>query len=427
MALTGRELGRKSLHMAMGLFALALKYLTPWQAALCAIAAFLHNLFILPHTARFVLRGEKLDAGLLAYPLAVLGLILVYWKNPALAAAAWGYLAFGDGMATVTGKSLPLWKPGWAGGKSLGGFLAFALAGGASANLLYNFVGDHEGFLWAFWVVGLALAFIELMPMPINDNIVIPFFAAALLALVPPLQPGGMPEGRTLLLAGGINLGLALVSFAAGLVSSSALVGGVVVGTLVLGFGGWPAWSLLVGFFVLATSATKLGYAVKSRMGLAQEEGGRRGSRHALANCSTGAALSLLLPFYPEPMILKAGIAAAFATALSDTLGSEIGQLLGKTPIHPLTLRRVPVGTEGAVSLEGTLAGVAGSLILASIPLIWGWYPGRAVLIVAVAAFSGSMVESVLGSLGSWDNEILNFINTAVGAAVACLAAAWLL
>ena len=42
------ETRRQTLHMAMASFALLLRVLTWWQAALCAVAAFLFNLFVLP-------------------------------------------------------------------------------------------------------------------------------------------------------------------------------------------------------------------------------------------------------------------------------------------------------------------------------------------------------------------------------------------
>lgn len=403
--------------MAMGLFALALAYLTWWQAALCAVAAFLHNLFILPHTARFALRGEKPDAGILTYPLSVLFLILIFYNRLDLAAAAWAYLAFGDGMATVLGKALPLWRPRRAGGKSAGGMLGFALAGSLAANLLYNFVGEHAGFHPELWIIGILLALFELLPMPVNDNATLPLASAALLAVTFNLTLTTLPSGKTLLIALGINAGIALLALAARLVSSSALVGGILVGTLILSFGRFPAFSLLVGFFILATGATKFGYRHKQKLGVEQEKGGRRGSRHALANCSVGTLLALLLPFVPVPLPFRVALAAAFATALADTLGSELGSIYGKTPIHPMTFKKVPVGTEGAVSLEGTLTGLIGAAFLGALPLLWDWYSVPAALLVAAAAFAGSMAESYLGVLGKWDNEILNFVNTALGAA----------
>lgn len=209
-----------------------------------------------------------------------------------------------------------------------------------------------------------------------------------------------------------------------GAVSRSGFVGGVVVGTTILACGGWGSWALLSGFFVFGSLATRLGYARKHHQGLAQEDGGRRGSKHALANCGTALGLSIAAALFPaQASWFGLGVAAAFATALSDTLGSEVGQLYGRTPFLPTTFRRVEPGTEGAISVEGTLAGVAGSLLLAAIGWIFGIYALAGWLLVGLGAFVGTLVESYVGAVWGQDarigNESMNFLNTVVGAGVA--------
>jgi uncharacterized protein (TIGR00297 family) len=222
-----------------------------------------------------------------------------------------------------------------------------------------------------------------------------------------------------LLLAVAANLALGGVALARGAVSRSGFAGGVVVGTWILWFGGLASWALLLAFFLLGTGATRLGYSRKAAAGIAQEEGGRRGSRHAAANCATGMALATLLPFTSAP-VWAVGLVSAFATATSDTLGSEIGQLYGKHPILPTTLRAVPPGTEGAVSVEGTLAGVLGSLVLAFFGCVLGLVPAALLWVPVVAAFGGALAESYVGAV--WGrrqrigNEAMNFLNTVVGA-----------
>jgi uncharacterized protein (TIGR00297 family) len=83
----------------------------------------------------------------------------------------------------------------------------------------------------------------------------------------------------------------------------------------------------------------------------------------------------------------------------------------------------VPRGTEGAVSLEGTLAGVVASLVLGGLGAALGLFPWTGAAVVAVAAFLGTTLESVLGATvehrGWLDNEAMNFLNTLVGALVA--------
>ena len=63
---------------------------------------------------------------------------------------------------------------------------------------------------------------------------------------------------------------------------------------------------------------------------------------------------------------------AAFATAASDTVASEIGQAYGRTHVLITTFRRVPAGTDGAVSIEGTLTGIAASVAVTAVGIACG-------------------------------------------------------
>jgi uncharacterized protein (TIGR00297 family) len=87
----------------------------------------------------------------------------------------------------------------------------------------------------------------------------------------------------------------------------------------------------------------------------------------------------------------------------------------------------VPPGTEGAVSVEGTLAGLAGAAIVASLGTGLGLYGPSAAILVALAGLLGSLVESLVGTVaerrGWMGNDLLNAFNTLAGALIAALAA----
>lgn len=218
-----------------------------------------------------------------------------------------------------------------------------------------------------------------------------------------------------------LTAALGLLALWLGAVSRSGFAGGLVVGSWIAFFGGLGAFLVLVGFFVLGTGATRLGYTRKHAAGLAQEGGGRRGSRHALANCGAGVLAATFIPF-AAPVVAGIFLVSAFATAASDTLGSEIGQLLGRRPRDPLTLRPVPAGSEGAISLEGTVAGIAGSLLLALLGWAVGLYGVAWLWLPVAGAFVGTTVESLVGARwgkdGRLGNEAMNFLNTVVGGLV---------
>ncbi len=459
------ELARKSVHIGMGGFALALRWLTPWQAAGCAVAAIVFNLFFLHRlTGRSLLRehekGEGFSLGIAVYPTVVLILILVFHSRLELAAAVWALLAFGDGMATLVGLALKGPRLPWNRDKSWAGLVAFVLWGTAMSAFMVRFVqqgvlhggGGRErfvgmsflaggtdgaagatGFLLAgCFVAALASGLAESARIGIDDNLLIPIiggmtlFAATLVR--PALLLEAWPGLETGLLWGGaINLLLAVAAYAAKGVGVSGAVWGWVLGTLLYGLGGWQVFLMLVLFFALGTGCTKLGYGKKAALGIAQEKGGRRGAKNAFANTSAGvifAFLSVATPF-KGPFLLAA--VAAFATAASDTVASEIGQAYGRRHFLVTTFRRVPAGTDGAVSVEGTLAGALASLVLGALAWWTGIVSPVGIGIVVVAAFIGTTLESYLGAAleqaNRIDNELVNFSNTIAGGLAALVLA----
>ena len=122
------------------------------------------------------------------------------------------------------------------------------------------------------------------------------------------------------------------------------------------------------------------------------------------------------------------GFSASFAAKLGDTFGSEIGKRFGRTTVLITSLRRVPPGTEGAVSLEGTVASAAGSVLMTGVAAGLALIPAGAVAwSVAVVGLLATLLESVLGALVQdrtpWlTNELVNALQTA---AAAVLAMAW--
>ncbi len=122
-------------------------------------------------------------------------------------------------------------------------------------------------------------------------------------------------------------------------------------------------------------------------------------------------------------MLLAVAYAAAVAAAAADTCSSEIGKAYGRRTLLITTLRPAVPGTEGAVSLEGTMAGLVGSAVVAAFGAGLGLYDGPLALVVALAGLLGSLAESVLGTVaerkGWMGNDRLNAFNTAAGAGMA--------
>ncbi len=455
------ELMRKAVHIGMGGFALLFRWLTPLQAAGLAIAALLFNLFVLHRlTRRALLRENERESGysrgIVIYPAVVLALIVVFRERMEIAAAAWGFLAVGDGMATVAGLLATGGRLPWNREKSWAGFAAFVLNGTAAAAFLIRWTqqaavdgtaaidsvgmsflavgGDLQETLFliaACFVAALAAAFAESLPTAIDDNILVPLVGGGFLYAATLVQPALLAARTDALLTALlwgllINAVLAALAYAARSVSVSGAVSGCVLGTALYTFGGWRGFLMLLVFFVLGTLSTKLGFRKKAALGVAQERGGRRGVKNAVANTLTGVLFAFLAVATATPEIFTAALAAAFATAVCDTVSSEFGQAYGRRHFLITTFRRVPAGTDGAVSLEGTFAGLAASAALAGIAWKVDLVGLPVAVVVAAAGFAGATIESYLGAtferLEWLDNDLVNFANTMIGALIALVA-----
>src|SRR5215207_3107881 len=120
---------------------------------------------------------------------------------------------------------------------------------------------------------------------------------------------------------------------------------------------------------------------------------------------------------------LTATFVASLGAAFADTAESEIGQLFSRRPRLITTLSKVPPGTDGAISLPGTLAGVGAAGLTASLGLTLELLssPGSA-LLVATAAFLGTIADSLIGGLLSRaGNELTNVLCTLVAALIALI------
>lgn len=220
-----------------------------------------------------------------------------------------------------------------------------------------------------------------------------------------------------------------LYSTRAGKLTTMAAWTGGALGLLIFLGGGFPSLALLALFFGLGTAASSWRVADKRRLGLAEENQGRRTAGQVVANAGVAGLMGLLawqVPRYaPLAHVMLAG---SFAAATADTLASELGNLYGRRYYNILTLQPDARGLNGVVSLEGTALGLAGTAVLAAVYcLCYGWGPAFGWLLVAGTA--GNLLDSVLGATverdGYLGNNAVNFLNTLTGALVAGGLLAW--
>lgn len=207
---------------------------------------------------------------------------------------------------------------------------------------------------------------------------------------------------------------------------------GAILGVLVWGTLGWRGYLIVVLFFLLGSALTFVGMEQKEAEGIAEERSGMRGAGNVWSSALAASlcAIATLFSLPPIQGLFVLGYVASFCTKLSDTTASEVGKAYGKTTYLITNLKSVPRGTEGAVSLEGTLAGGLASIALATIAWGIGLISLLGVVWCVIAALIATTIESLIGatleSRFTWlSNDLVNLINTVIGA-IAAMLFAWI-
>lgn len=204
-----------------------------------------------------------------------------------------------------------------------------------------------------------------------------------------------------------------------------AVVNSWLLGTAVYAAFGLSGYLIVCLYFLFGSAVTKVKLAQKQAEGIAEARSGRRSVGSVWGSGSAGivcAALALLQPRLHS--MCQVAFVASFVSKLSDTVSSEIGKAYGNVTYLVTTLERVPRGSEGAVSAEGTLAGCAAAFGFSAVALLLGQVTLKGAGIATAAAIVANLFESFLGaaSQGNTDwltNDVVNAIQIAVAAALA--------
>lgn len=242
-----------------------------------------------------------------------------------------------------------------------------------------------------------------------------------------------------------LAIALAAAGHAARWLTGPGAVAAALVGWVVLSSTGLRGGSALALLFVTGSVLT-------FRRRPPAERKGRR-ARQVVAN-GGWAALGALLTKH-DPSVGWAVLGGSLAAAQADTWATEIGLGARQPPRSIVTWRPVPPGTSGGVTLRGTLGGVAGATLLGAWVGALLASPGVAVA-VAVGGMLGMLLDSWLGAtlqaryrctgcgaigearrhdcgapalriagLAGIDNDVVNGVATAAGAAAALAIQGW--
>ncbi len=239
--------------------------------------------------------------------------------------------------------------------------------------------------------------------------------------LNPLLAHGWASSPERLAIAVAVTLGFAVVACALhGVNRSGALAGGLACFLLFAGSGP-AAFATLAALFLMTWISTRMGYRRKLALGLAERREGRNGWQ-VLTNLAVAAIDSVVFSATGNRAWLVAAL-AALAEAATDTVASEIGQYRGRDARLITTWEHVPAGTDGGITMHGSIAGMAAGFGIAAIAAMGGMLLPSQLWIPAAAGFAGMLFDSILGATlqrrGWIGNQAVNFLSTLAAAGLA--------
>jgi len=201
----------------------------------------------------------------------------------------------------------------------------------------------------------------------------------------------------------------------------AATVTAAIMATLLFIASGPDSVILLALFFISGVLATAWKREWKENNGLVKKEEGKRNTGQVLANGGMMTLIGLML--IVTPSALQTGLvlmACCVSSATADTVSSETGMVYGSKHFNILNFRKDVRGADGVISIEGTLAGIAGSSVIALAYVLLTQWNFNAFAIIVTSGTIGNIADSLMGALLERrhiiGNNTVNFLNTLVAA-----------
>lgn len=209
---------------------------------------------------------------------------------------------------------------------------------------------------------------------------------------------------------------------------AEAVLSEVIICLLITFFGNIFWFLLLLSFYLIGSGFTRYKYVYKQKLRIAQSRGGVRGYKNVYSNSLVPLAMAICYGIYRNDIFFFAFLGAV-ATAMGDTLASEIGETSRSKPRMITNLKVVDPGVDGGVTTLGEVASLLGSLFIGVLAMATGMIGYQGAIVATLGGFLGTNFDSLLGATlqirGYLSNNAVNLGATFFGALIG--GAIWML
>lgn len=221
-------------------------------------------------------------------------------------------------------------------------------------------------------------------------------------------------SGYELALGFAVAFLLSLIAYRSGVADETGLMAATISGMLIIVAAGFRFFVALLIFYAIGSAVTRYKYREKELLGIGEPAGGARGYVNVFANSMPALFFAMNYGYFRDE-VYAAAFVASLATALGDTMASEIGKTAER--VYLITnMKRVQPGVSGGVSVIGEISAFAGSLAIPLYAMLAGILEPWHAVIAVIAGFVGVHVDSLLGATlenrGWLNNAGVNFFAT---------------
>lgn len=399
------EFSRKFVHIAVGgalLLAPSL-FISPVPILILSILFAVSNgVAIRAGWLKGIHGPKRRSLGTVYFPVSLGVLTVLLWHHsPEMVVLAMFTFSMGDAAAAIVGESLP--RPTsyilTGDAKSIEGSVAMFVASVASMLAGIWFLMPELLSSWYFLAVLVTASALlstawEALSSKGLDNITVPLSHGLVLSVfLIPTVGVSIPQ-----FALGISLAImvAVGAYVVRALNASGAVATSLLAAVVFGLGGWKWTMPIVVFFVLSSALSFYGRSTKADLDSVFEKSSTRDHGQVGANGGIPGAIMLLQYMVPTIDWYPAYV-GAIAAATADTWGTEVGTMFRGRTITLAGFREVPRGSNGGVSVAGSVAGIAGAALVAGVAGQWT-FSWSTVLVGTIGGVSGAVVDSLLGS-----------------------------